>query len=377
MKKLLILTGKFGMGHYSAANTLAQQAAAKFPDAQITVLDIFAYISPNHHQNLYRFFHKIVGRGGNLYNLHYQIGEHCSKEIRPPFLPLLLKRYEKLIAETQPDVVISTLPAASQLTCAYKRKSGSSLPLITCITDISTHREWINEGTNCYMVGSPEMKTELIAKGIWSEQIRVSGIPVKQDFLNPHPNYGFSCRHLLIMGGGLGLMPNDDHFYQKLNALPNVKTTVITGNNQKLFTQLNGNYSNIEVVGFTDQVAEYMQKADLLLSKPGGITTFEAIHSGLPLFVFQPFLEQEIKNAHFIERYGLGRVIYQKESQLLEELQQTLMDLDCLNKIRIQMAEFRKVLETDALACILERTPNSSVYDISANNCYFPGLAKA
>ena len=94
------------------------------------------------------------------------------------------------------------------------------------------------------------------------------------------------------MGGGLGLLPRKDSFYEALDALPGVRTTLITGGNQKLYDRLHGRYGHIEVLGFTDKVYEYMARADLLLSKPGGITLFETITSELPILAWEPFLQQ-------------------------------------------------------------------------------------
>ena len=91
------------------------------------------------------------------------------------------------------------------------------------------------------------------------------------------------------MGGGLGMIPFDNNLYQNLNDMENVKVTIITGKNKKIFNKLNGKYSNIEVIGYCDKVHEYMQESDIIISKPGGITLFEAIHSQLPMFVIYPF----------------------------------------------------------------------------------------
>ena len=124
-------------------------------------------------------------------------------------------------------------------------------------------------------------------------------------------------RRLLVMGGGLGLMPRKDSFYEALNALPNTDTTIITGRNQKLYDRLAGKYPHIEVVGFTDRVYEYMAQADLVLTKPGGITLFESIFSELPMLAWEPFLEQEKLNARFLVKRGLGRVAAKEPEECL------------------------------------------------------------
>ena len=114
------------------------------------------------------------------------------------------------------------------------------------------------------------------------------------------------------MGGGLGLIPHADTLLSALVATPNLHVTVITGKNEALRRELQQAYPSFTVLGYTDRVAEYMAKADLLLTKAGGITTFEAIHAGTPLCLLRPFLMQEEANARYVEQLGFGTVLWQK-----------------------------------------------------------------
>ncbi len=106
-------------------------------------------------------------------------------------------------------------------------------------------------------------------------------------------------RRLLIMGGGLGLLPKRDSFYEALNALPDVRTTLITGGNQKLYDKLHGKYENIEVVGvYRPGIRLYGPRLFNAL-QAGRITLFETIFSELPILAWEPFLQQERNNARF------------------------------------------------------------------------------
>lgn len=136
------------------------------------------------------------------------------------------------------------------------------------------------------------------------------------------------------MGGGLGLLPRSESFYRQLDALPRVHTTVITGSNQKAYDRLHGRYGNIDVIGYTDQVHQYMAQADLILSKPGGITLFETICSELPLLAFSPFLQQEINNSRLLDRYQIGRVLDRNQRECLEQIRQMLSDPGALERMR-------------------------------------------
>ena len=80
---------------------------------------------------------------------------------------------------------------------------------------------------------------------------------------------------------------------RSLNDNPDIKVTLIAGKNEKLLTSIREKYDHIEAIGYTDRVDYYMKKADIIVTKAGGITTFEAIASKTPLYVIKPFLEQE------------------------------------------------------------------------------------
>ena len=89
----------------------------------------------------------------------------------------------------------------------WKGETGSALPLITCVTDLSSHSEWIHKYTDCYLVGSNDIRSRLAAKGVDRDIICVTGIPVRCEFKRPVRRRPGRERNLLIMGGGLGLLP--------------------------------------------------------------------------------------------------------------------------------------------------------------------------
>ena len=264
-----------------------------------------------------------------------------------------------MIIEFKPDVVVSTLPMSSQYIAAYKKRKKSVLPLITCITDISAHDEWIAEHTNLYFVATLDVKQELISKGILESKVKVVGIPVKQAFKKT----GKQChkdekKHILIMGGGLGLIPNADNIFKELNKAEQVNTTVITGSNYELYNLVKEKYPNLNAITYTNDVHKYMDQADLLISKAGGITIFEAIYSTTPICVINPFLEQEIRNAKFIEENKLGKVLFEKGNKLVYDIMRLLNSEGELAKIKNNMENIKKQIAGVSVAgemkCIRE-----------------------
>ena len=350
---ILILTGKFGMGHWSASQSLRLELLNAFPQADVAVEDFFEYAMPDASEAIYKGFSLLVTKGSGLYNIYYKATENAQTKAKPPLEYLFQDKLAELLWDRKPNVVIATHPLCAQLVSDYKAETHAELPLVTCITDLSTHSEWINAGTDCYMVGSPEIRDRLCEKGVERTRICVTGIPVKPEFKVPVRRGGGPERHLLIMGGGLGLLPKKDRFYEELNALEGVKTTLICGGNQKLYDRLHGKYENIEVVGYTDRVYDYMAQADLMLSKPGGITLFETIFSELPILAWEPFLQQEINNARFLVRYQIGRIAHKEPEECLEAIRRLIYDDAALERLGNNMRRLKGQLEAESLERIV------------------------
>lgn len=349
---ILILTGRFGMGHYSASHSLRQQIQMAYPAADIAVEDLFAYAMPEYSDMIYKSFSFFVSRASGCYNAIYKCTEN-KQDFRPLFLHYFMGKLRELLELHKPDILFSTLPICSQIASRYKGETGCAIPLVTCITDISNHAEWINQHTDYYMVGSRSLRKSLAARGVPAERIVVSGIPVRQEFRTPAPRRHKKVRELLIMGGGLGLLPKADRFYEELDALPGVHTTIIAGGNQKLYDRLHGRYPNIEVVGFTDRVYAYMRQADLVISKPGGITLFETVCSETPMLVFSPFLHQEMDNTDFILQSHIGRVLESKPEDCVADIRSMLFDDAALARLRRNIRRIKAQFDDSAVLRLL------------------------
>ena len=353
---ILILTGKFGMGHLSAANALREQLVQDGHRAD--VVDLFEYALPERAPMMYWWFNVLVTYGGIFYNIYHDLTVNDSGDGRGDGL---LGGLDRLLDEYGPDVVVSTHPICSAAMAKYKEEGPSDIPLVTCVTDVTCHSEWLHPGTDCYLVAEESVRRGFIAKGADPEAVVVSGIPVSGRF-RPARRGRSQRRELLIMGGGLGLMPRRDSFYQALNALPGVHTTILTGRNEKLFQRLNGRYENIEAVPFTAEVEKYMARADLMLSKPGGITCFEAIAARLPILAWQPFLKQERDNAEFLVRRGMARIAAKEESACLAAIRETIYDDKALAGMGRAMDDTAAALSrTAACAVVRELTERTKV----------------
>ena len=330
---VLIFTGHFGMGHIAAAQAVRQEILRQDPTASVTIVDVVEDCFPQLHRLVYGCFDLTVNYFSSVYNLLNRLASHgeCA-----PMKRIMVQKLDQVLYESQADLVISTLPLSSQYISTYKQTTGSSIPLYTYITDIDAHSEWIAPETDCYFVGDESTRLQLLRLRVPADQIVVSGIPVRQEF-QFHSVGGSGKKELLVMGGGLGLIPHAESLLTALSQADDVHVTVITGKNESLYQELSKTYPAFEIVGFTDRVVDYMTRADLLLTKAGGITTFEAIHSGTPMCLLRPFLMQEEANAFYVQRQGFGKVLWDKGEEG-RELLALLRDEETLADIRQRMA---------------------------------------
>lgn len=376
---VLILTGKFGMGHTAVAQALQEEIREKYPNAHVVCTDIFEYIMPEYAEGIYKAFSVLAKSGNSLYNRIYKQTNHRNGSVPSVWCAFFKKKLEQLFSETQPDVIFSTLPLCSRLVSWYKDEVDNQYTLVTCITDISSHEEWIHKNTNYYLVGSKVVKRMLLMKGVYEEKIFVTGIPVRKafDLFKEERDYEKKDkivrgkkerkRKLLVMGGGLGLLPKKKNFYEGLNALDGVRTTVITGRNVKLYKILKGRYENVDVVQYTNEIANYMKNADVILTKPGGISVFEAISCEKPLLLFQPFLQQEVNNMRFVLRNNIGQVVSAKEQEGLEIIQKTIQDDAELQRMETCIGKLKEQFDSMALPHILERVEKGLIAGKSRN----------
>lgn len=343
MTNILILTGRFGMGHCCAAEAIRQELTKAAPDTAVQVVDLIDYLFPHAHELIYRAFYFMVNRYSSVYNFLNRMAGNCSTV---PMKRTIAKKMQLLVQTARADMVVSTLPVCSQCMALYKEWTQSDIPLYTYITDISAQEEWIVPHTDAYFVGSGRTRNALISKGVAPACIHVCGIPVRQDFRaqTAHPARTDKLE-VLIMGGGLGLLPSSGEFLSALSQIDGLHLTVITGKNKALFERIRETYPSIEAVGYTEHVADYMRRADLLVTKSGGITTFEAIHCQTPLYIIRPFLMQEIGNAEYIEQNNIGRVIWSDSINMTRDILALLHDEPLLHKMKRNMDGIRQTLE--------------------------------
>jgi processive 1,2-diacylglycerol beta-glucosyltransferase len=219
----------------------------------------------------------------------------------------------KLVDERKPDLVVCTHAFPCGVMSEYKRQFDPDLPVVGIVTDFVVHPFWIYTNVDAYSVATPEMRAALMSRGVRDERIVVSGIPIDTRFgtngrtadqMREALDLPRDRRIVLVMGGGVGIGPLD----KVLRALGGVDVplcaVVIVGRNKglerKVVAAAERTPYPVRVFGFVDNVFDYMHASDVLLSKPGGLTSSEALAARVPMVLVKPLPGQEERNTRYL-----------------------------------------------------------------------------
>jgi processive 1,2-diacylglycerol beta-glucosyltransferase len=317
---ILVLTTSAGGGHLIAARALEHALRAQAPDADIEVLDVLAITNV-----LFRKFYAggylgLVRHAPAVMGWLYKTMDRPRNEVldalrvwiqdlsKRPIVQHLLQRHPGLIVHTHylPAEIVAQMRRAGQLDC----------PQVTVTTDYETHRIWVHEPSERYYTATEDGKVYLTLCGVAPERVRVTGIPVRPGFeqmLDRHEarrRCGLDLNRpaVLLLCGGFGVGPTAELLRELVFMPAEAQVMVIVGRNEKLRARLErqvvGAPRPVRVVGFTDKIHEWMQAADLVVTKPGGLTVAESLACGLPMVIVDPIPGQEVGNADYLLEHG-------------------------------------------------------------------------
>ena len=354
MRKILIFYASYGGGHLSAANSIKQCIDDNFKDCETKLVDCMEYVNRPVNKITTTAYKELAKKfpwaWGEVYS-HSQKGPlaHISSASNN----LMAKKLLKLLKEYQPDIVISTHPFGSQMVSYLKRKALVDCKLATIMTDFAPHDQWLvgKDYVDYYFVSHEKMRQELINSNVADNTVFATGIPLSNRFLmhfdkdeimksmglNPDK------RVILFFGGGeFGL--GRDKTVKILNSfithVKNHQIVAIAGKNEKMkiaFDKLvaeTNSESFVKVLAYTKQVPELMSISDLVVTKPGGLTTTESLASGLPIVAINPIPGQEEENAKFLEDEGVA-IWLKKNDDYDEIIADLLADEDKLHQMKV------------------------------------------
>ena len=388
---ILILSASTGGGHIKAAEALKNFLDSKTNNT-VKLIDTLEYISPLLNKTItesYLYMAKSIPKMfGAIYNSSNKENKFSDMIV---FLNnIFSKKLLSLIYEFAPDVIIATHMFPSTMVSNLKEKKKINVPLICIMTDYAPHRTWISKNVNAYIVANNDMTKEMLNMNVPSEKIYPFGIPTnplfhkKQNRNKILEDIGLKSelKTILIMAGSFGVT-NILEIYNKITSIDtDFQIIVITGRNKKLYNAFkkrifknspsnnkkfkihikkfdilknefkihskrlgrlikkikkeNCEYGKKEtrLIYFTDKVYNYMHAADLIITKPGGLTVSEALASNLPMAVFDAIPGQEEENAEFLVKNNMAVNIGKGSNckNIIENLLKNKNDLSLMKK---------------------------------------------
>ncbi|EGL83166.1 Monogalactosyldiacylglycerol synthase [Caldalkalibacillus thermarum TA2.A1] len=318
MKVVIFTEDKVGEGHYQAAKAI-RHALGELSSGQVetSIVCGLRCIHPAVEWIIVKTYFALIRYCPSLWGFLYTHIRRTSFFQRVVF-SWKLKRW---LAREQPDMVLCTHPTCIPPLARLKSRAPYSFKLGMVLTDYCFHPFSVSPYVDYYFVPHHSVKEKLVREfNIHPHKIFACGIPVHPVYeeqvkrLRPEAADGTQSLdkpvHLLILGGALGIGPIADIMDEFRDRSSQFRLTIICGKNRSLYNQLSRCAApHIQVLGYVTNMAEWMQKADVVISKPGGLTVAETLVCRTPLFIIRPIPGQEEGNRMYLEQYGLSRYI--------------------------------------------------------------------
>ena len=314
------------VGHLNAAKSIHEYIETNYKTNNLKLIDCIKYVSEPIEKITTVAYREAAKKAPWVWGRIYTDSQkgplaHISTRTNKVMAIKLLR----LLRKEQPDLIISTHPFSSQMCSYLKRKRKISAKIATIMTDFAPHDQWLvgSDFTDFYFVANDKMKDYLISKNISKNRVFVTGIPLSNRFLQSydrqkilaHYDLEDGKKNILFFGGGefgLGKSRTFNIFNTLIQNAKDTQIVAISGKNEKMkakfkeIVTINKASKRVKVLDFTNQVPELMSISDLVVTKPGGLTTTESLASGLPMIIINPIPGQEEENAEFLESKGVG-----------------------------------------------------------------------
>jgi processive 1,2-diacylglycerol beta-glucosyltransferase len=321
-RRILVLSASVGAGHLRAAEAVELALRQMLPDATVRNVDVLEMTNRLFQRVYGQFYLDLVNKAPHALGYFYdmldqpQSPKQRRDRLRLYLEKLNLKAFLKFLKAEPWDLVINTHFLPAEIIASLRRKNELDLPQVTATTDFETHRLWVNQPCDGYFTATPEGALYLQHWGVPATDTFVTGIPIHPVFSTPKDRNTCIAKHLLAadrpivlqLSGGFGVGPIEKIFRGLLGADQPIQLVTITGRNEKLKAQLRRiktpDRHKVKVMGFTKDIDELMQAADLVVSKPGGLTTSEVLARGAVMVIVNPIPGQESRNSDYLLENG-------------------------------------------------------------------------
>lgn len=320
LNRVLVLSASAGAGHVRAAQALERALVATGRVGEVRHVDILQYTSKLFRRVYAEAYLDLVNRApevlGWLYDYFDVPWKH--ERLRLALDKLNTTRFVRLLEREQPDWAVSTHFLPAEIIAWLRSKGRLATRQAVVVTDFDVQGMWLTRHVDRYFVALDETRVHLERLGVPPTGITVSGIPIDPVFAIPKDARAMRAKHgltldrttILVSAGGFGVGPVEALVHILLELQHPAQLVVICGRSTALKRRLDELAAArplhmnpaLHVVGYTTEMDEYMAAADLLLGKPGGLTSSEALARGLALVIVHPIPGQEERNAdHLLE----------------------------------------------------------------------------
>jgi processive 1,2-diacylglycerol beta-glucosyltransferase len=323
--KILVIYATAGSGHKKAAEAIYNRIKATTSN-EVSIVDALDYTNPFFKFSYSRGYTFLITHLPNLWGFFYWLTNNTFLSIFISSVCNFLnsRKLSKFLLEQSPKIVISTHFFANQVVSRLKKSSRFNCKLICTITDFTVHSFWLAKGVDLFTVATQESKDFLLSRGIPQDKIIISGIPVKQEFLQQYDRPELCKRFnlkpeiftALIVTGEIAIGPIEE-IIQVLK--DEAQLIVVCGKNKKLFNKLNEQRrDSLKIFGLVDNMHELMSLSDIIITKAGGLTISESLTKRLPMIFFNLIPGQENLNAELMQSEKAG--IIAKDVKHIKEI---------------------------------------------------------
>ena len=373
MKKILIFYGSYGGGHLWAAKSIKEYIEKNYTDTDVVMLDCIEYVNKIINKLTTKAYADMAKNAHWIWKQLYYNSEKngALARIGNAVNRLMAIKLNKLFKNGAPDLIISTHPFSSQMCAILKSKGKINSQIATILTDYAPHRQWLEkpEYVNYFFVAHDGMVEDLVKRGIDRNKIYSTGIPLSNRFLAHYDKDGIlkefglaknKATVLFFAGGEYGFGKDTTFNILKtiIEEFDNLQVVAIAGKNVKMQAKFEtlvketDSEDTVKVLSYTNKVPELMSISDIVISKPGGLTTTESLASGLPIIVINPIPGQEEENAEFLEQNGVG-IWLKKNDNIKEKLREILSSTEKIKEMKINARLLSKKNSTADICKIL------------------------
>lgn len=311
--KVLILSCGTGGGHNSAAKAILEELLSQGLEADF--MEYLEIINTNLKNKVNEIYLKSTNNEGKTFKVAYKLGEIYQKtNIKSPVYGLNQLNKNKLydyIKRNGYEYIITTHLFAAQALTAIKKEHRINFTAVA--TDYVCIPFWRETNPDFMITPSDEIKSSFIDQGVKENKLIPLGIPVKRAYSEDYDindckkkvGLDINKRYVLLLTGSMGFGNVEEIVDELNNNINRINLIVACGTNKELYEKLKGK-NNVIPLEFTENIDLYMKSSDIILSKPGGLTTTEIAVLGKPFIHTMPIPGCENYNANFFESHKMS-----------------------------------------------------------------------